>query len=305
MTSRFFKILILIILPLISYSQTKTIAEKLGYKKNAKLLIVHADDLAVSHSENEASFTAMKKGMVTSASIIVPGPWLLEVARYKKQNPEADLGIHLALTSEWVNFKWRPTTNVPSLVDSNGYFYDNCDELSQSAKIEEVEKELRNQIELAKRNGIQPTHLDLHMGCMLYSNIEYFKLYLKLGRENKIPVLLSDGLSEEYRNELTENDIVLDHVYSAGAQHFDQVGGLDKRYTEVLKNLKPGIHALIIHAAYDNDEMQNVTFNKKYWASKWRQDDFNFFTSDKCKQILKEENIKLVTWREVGKLLKN
>ena len=289
----------------LSILSQSTLAEKLGYKKNAKLLIVHADDLAVSHSENEASFTAMEKGMVTSASIIVPGPWLLEVAEYKKKHPEADLGIHLALTSEWVNFKWRPTTNAPSLVDANGYFYDNCDDLSKNAKIEEVEKELRNQIKLAKQNGIQPTHLDLHMGCMLYSNIEYFRLYLKLGRENKIPVLLSSGLSEEYSNELTENDIVLDKVYSAGASHFDQEGGLAKRYTDVLKNLKAGTHALIIHAAYDNDEMQNVTINKKYWASKWRQDDFDFFTSDACKQLLEKENIKLITWQEIGKLLKD
>ncbi|UOB17215.1 polysaccharide deacetylase family protein [Abyssalbus ytuae] len=283
-----------------------SLAERLGYSKSDKLLIVHADDLGISHSENHASFTALEMGTVSSTSLIVPSPWFLEVAEFKKIRPDADIGIHLTLTSEWVNYKWRPVTNAESLVDFNGYFFDNCDDLENNARFKDVEKELKAQIELAISNGINPTHLDIHMGCLVYSSIDYFKLYLKLGREYKIPVMLTyGGLPEEYKKVIKNEDVIIDNVYSAGAQHFDQEGGLAKRYTDVLTSLKPGVHALIIHTAYDNDEMQHLTIYKKYWASKWRQDDFDFFTSQKFKQIIKEENIKLITWKEIGnKLIK-
>ena len=114
----------------------KNLAEKLGYSPDSKLLIIHADDLGVAHSENIGSFLAMKIGMVNSASIMMPCPWVAEVAAYAKKNPQADLGLHLTLTSEWKYMKWGPVASldqVPSLVDSLGFFYDNCLEFGQKA----------------------------------------------------------------------------------------------------------------------------------------------------------------------------
>src|ERR1700733_13450642 len=104
-------------------AQMKTIAERLGYPADSKLLIVHADDLAVAHSVDAASFDALDKNAVTSASIMVPCPWLTEVAAYAKAHPEADLGLHLTLTSEWQTFRWGPTASralVPSLGGADG-----------------------------------------------------------------------------------------------------------------------------------------------------------------------------------------
>ncbi|MCX2680458.1 polysaccharide deacetylase family protein [Galbibacter sp. EGI 63066] len=298
--------LFLFLIPLLGFSQTSTLAERLGYSKDDKLLIIHADDLGVSHSENHASFTAMENGLVSSASLIVPSPWFLEVAEYKRTHPETDIGIHLALTSEWDNYKWRPVTEAPSLVDSNGYFYDNCDDLGNNATYEDVEKELRAQIDLSIANGIAPSHLDIHMGCLVFSELKYFKLYLQLGREYNIPVMVtSRGLAPEYEAQITEKDIVLDNVYGASPQDFDEEGGLAKRYKTIIRELKPSVGALIIHTAYNDSEMQQITINNKYWGAKWRQDDFDFFTSDQCKTILEEENIKLISWKEIkDKLLK-
>src|SRR6202049_2829386 len=103
----------------------KTVQERMGYPASARLLVIHADDLGMNHSVNRATFEALENGWITSASILVPCPWFPEVARWAKQHPNADLGIHLALTSEWTDLRWGPVSGVgrvPSLVDAHGYF---------------------------------------------------------------------------------------------------------------------------------------------------------------------------------------
>ncbi|MEZ4956569.1 MAG: ChbG/HpnK family deacetylase [Saprospiraceae bacterium] len=113
------------LLSILNINAQKSLAEKLGYDADAKLLIIHADDLGVAHSENKASFLAMKIGMVNSASIMMPCPWVPEVADFAKENPTADLGLHLTLTSEWKHIKWGPVApkgEVKSLLNDLGFF---------------------------------------------------------------------------------------------------------------------------------------------------------------------------------------
>src|SRR5467141_3265580 len=142
-------------------AQNKTIAERLGYPADSKLLIVHADYLAVAHSVDTASFDALDKKAVTSASIMVPCAWLTEVASYAKDHPDADLGLHLTLTSEWKIYRWGPASSsgkVSSLLDPSGYLWSETAFAAQNIKPEDAEREIRAQIERAIALGIRPTH---------------------------------------------------------------------------------------------------------------------------------------------------
>src|SRR5678815_2647957 len=198
-------------------AQDKTIAERLGYPRDAKLLIVHADDLGMAHSVNAATIKAFESGLVNSGSIMVPCPWLSEIAAYARANPQADLGLHLTLTSEWTPFRWGPVTSkdrVTSLLDKNGYFHLSESEAASNANPKEVEVEIRAQIERARAFGIQPTHLDSHMGT-LYQNQALFEVFLRVAREYKLPVRVAKawfGQADFLDATLNPDDAFIDRI---------------------------------------------------------------------------------------------
>jgi chitin disaccharide deacetylase len=271
--------------------------ERLGYKQDAKLLIRHADDLGVSHSENTATMTALEKGSVSSASIMVPTPWFSEIAAYATAHPGSDFGLHLTLTSEWKHYKWRPLAdNVPGLSNKEGFMFASADSVHKLATNAEVEKELRKQIDKAKQFGIDVTHFDSHMGTV-FGKPDLLKLYIQLGREYKVPVMIPAVLKLSLGGFLTEMDVLVDEIYGASPSDFRK--SMATYYSGVLDSLKAGLHVLIIHAAYDDKEMQAVTVDHPDWGAAWRQADFDFFTSEKCKKLIKDRNIKVITWREI------
>jgi len=285
---------------------TKTLAERLGYSPDAKLLIVHADDLGAAHSVDIASIKAFEGGLVNSGSIMIPCPWVSEIATYARNHPEADLGLHLTLTSEWTPYRWGPVLSkdrVASLLDSSGYFYLTESEAASHINPGEAEAELRSQIERARSLGIQPTHLDSHMGT-LYQNKALFEILLRLARENKLPTRMSREFLERLSflpSLLTPDDIVIDRIISIEPEVPPE--GWGKFYADAVKSIQPGITEMIVHIAYDDAEMRGMTFDHPNWGAAWRQRDFDFLTSDKFRSLLKENNIKLITWREVGKLI--
>jgi len=309
MTKLFFTILLLISAT-IAPAQKKSIQERLGYGKDTKLLIIHADDIGVSHSENMATIHAMEKGSVNSGSIMVPCPWFAEIAAYAKSHPQADFGLHLTLTSEWDHYKWGPVTDksaVPGLITPYGYFNDSNESVYKNASLQEVEKELRNQIERAKHFGIDPTHFDTHMFCGV-GDPRFLSIMLKLGREYKVPVLLNPEAMKKWVNsditgQLTDKDIVANNLFMAFPPDFEK--GMDAFYTEVFASLEPGLNVILLHASYDNEEARGVMGEHSGYGARWRQSDFDFFTSEKCKKLVTGENIKLITWREIrDKLLR-
>jgi chitin disaccharide deacetylase len=284
--------------------QTKTIAERLGYPPDSKLLILHADDLAVAHSEDAASFEALDQHAVTSASIMVPCPWLTEVAAYAKAHPEADLGLHLTLTSEWKTYRWGPVESkdkVPSLLDPSGYFWPETDHHQINA--EEAEREIRAQIELASVLGIHPTHLDSHMG-VLFSRPDLFAVYLKVAREYKFPFLAvrTPDAPKELLAMLSDQDLVLDAIVMADGK----VNTADWKsfYTNAIRNLKPGVTEIIVHLGHDDAELQSVMVDHPDYGAAWRQRDYNVVTSPEFKKLLEENHVVLIRWSDLKKLLK-
>lgn len=285
----------------------KTIAERLGYSRDAKLLIVHADDLGMAHSVNVATIKALGTGLVNSGSIMVPCPWLSEIAAYARSNPQADLGLHLTLTSEWTNFRWGPVSSkdrVSSLLDKDGYFHLLETDAAAHADPKQVEIEIVAQIEKARALGIQPTHLDSHMGT-LYQSKALFEVFLRVARSQKLPVRVArdwfpraDFLAET----LNQNDVYIDRVLDIGPGVAPQDWA--RFYSDELKKLEPGVTEVVIHLAYDDAEMQGATANHPNWGAAWRQRDLEFFTSDAFRKVLEENQIKLITWMELGKLIK-
>jgi hypothetical protein len=286
-------------------AQTQNLAQRLGYPADARLLIIHADDLAVAHSQDMASFEALNRGAVSSASIMVPCPWLTEVADYAKAHPEADLGLHLTLTSEWKTYRWGPITprdQVPSLLDPQGYLYSDAGEAARHMKPEEAEREVRAQVETALKMGIHPTHLDSHMGT-LFTKPTMVAVLAKVAHEYHLPFLMLKipGTPPDMYAALNPTDVILDQVFMAAPPiKADQWLNY---YSHILKKLPPGVSELIVHLAYDDAEMQAVTVDHPDYGSAWRQRDFNVMTSPEFQQALKENHITLVTWRELGKLL--
>jgi predicted glycoside hydrolase/deacetylase ChbG (UPF0249 family) len=284
-----------------------TIAERLGHPRNAKLLIVHADDLGMAHSVNAATMKGFESGLITSGSVMIPCPWLPEIASYARANPDRDLGLHLTLTSEWTTYRWGPllpNERVASLLDKDGYLYLTESEAASHAQAREVEQEIRAQIERAHAVGLRPTHLDSHMGT-LYQNKALFEVLLRVAREQKLPVRVAkdwftriDFLSSL----LSPDDVMIDRVVdiepSVAAKDWP------KFYTETVRNLQPGVTEIVVHLAYDDAEMRAITFNHPDWGAAWRQRDFEFFTSEQFRKLLRENEIKLVTWRELQTLVK-
>ena len=281
-----------------------TLPERLGYPADAKLLIVHADDLGMAHSIDAATIKAFESGLVSSGSIMVPCPWLPEIAAYARSHPEADLGLHLTLTSEWISYRWGPVLSrdrVSSLLDRNSYFYLTESEAASHANASEVEAEIRAQIDRARAFGIKPTHLDSHMGT-LYQNKALFETFLRVARDNKLPVRMSKEMaaSTNYLSSiLNPTDIAIDRIITIGPSV--PADGWSKFYADAIKTIQPGVTEMVIHIAYDDEEMRAATVDHPDWGAAWRQRDFQFFTGDTFRRLLQENHIKLVTWREIGK----
>ncbi len=276
-----------------------------------RYLIIHADDAGMSHSVNQATIEGMQKGIVSSASIMVPCPWFKEFAEYAKQNPDQDFGIHLTLNSEWKNYRWGPVASrhlVPSLLDEEQYLWDNVGQVMQHVNVKDAEKELRAQIERAKKFGVPLSHLDTHMGAVV-SRPDLLEMYVNLGIEYQLPVLFVANLdpkkygliaekSKELKAVLSKNGLpVLDELVQFYGE--PDYGKRKQSYLDKLRGLKPGVTQIIIHCGIDNQELQNITH-----SSSRRDGDRRVFTDPEVMKEIKDLGIEVITWKQFHEMAK-
>jgi predicted glycoside hydrolase/deacetylase ChbG (UPF0249 family) len=300
---RMFQWLLVVLLLLFAFElSAQTLADRLGYPPGTKLIIVHADDLGETHAVNAAAMKALQGGTINSASLMVPCPWFPEMADYAKSHPDADLGLHLTLTSERIYYRWGPVApadKVPSLVDENGYFHHDW-EHGERVNPKEVELELRAQIDRALAMGVRPTHLDSHQYRLIMNGRELFDVMLRVAHEYKLPVFVNRDWFAAHpylETSLGPGDIVLDHTVTIEPEVPPEKWA--EFYLTALKNLKPGVTEFVIHPGYDDEELRAATRERPSWGAAWRQRDFDFFTSEQFREILAQQKIQLVTWREL------
>ncbi len=276
----------------------KSVAERLGYPANSRLLVIHADDFGMSHSVNRAIVEALEQHWVTSASILVSCPWFSEVAHWAKAHPDADLGVHLALNSEWTTLRWGPVSPQPknsSLLDSDGYLPLTTEYVASHAKISDVETETRAQVDKAKAAGINLTHLDTHMGAIV-STPDLFNAYLALGRAYKLPLLLDNRAEAAAPGSVLLSQLLQMNRGTPKSQWLDA-------YKKMLAPLPPGSYQLIVHLAFNDDEMQSATYDHPDWGAEWRQSDLDLVRSADFQKFLKDQGFILITWKDLAKAL--
>lgn len=293
-------------------AQEPTYAERLGWPKSAKVLMFHSDDLGMSEQGNSGTIKSIEEGLCTSVSTMMPCSWVPGWMAYLEKNPETDNGLHLTLTSEWDHYRWGPLagkTAVPGLVDKQGCLWDNVGLVNKHASPDEIEIEIRAQIDRAETMGMPVTHMDSHMGT-LFSNPEYFKKYVKVGIEKKIPILITGGkghLAQKYEtqvNEMLSKLNLHEKVWDAGLPVIDDVTGQSygwktydekkAKFIEILRELRPGVTEIIVHCTIQDDN-----FDKISGSGESRQADLDVLLDDDIKRIVMEQGIILTTWREL------
>lgn len=286
-------------------AELPALAERLGYQPDARLLIVNADDTGMCHAANEAVIESFDHGLITSATVMVPCPWFNEIAQVAREHPERNLGIHLCHTAEWKKYRWGPVAprdRVPGLVDKEGYFWASVESVYAHADPEQALIEGRAQIRRALAAGIDPTHIDSHMGTLQY-DVRYMEAYLKLAVEFKLPVRMASQETlvkfgqPALRARFAEAGVVFPDylVHEELREESKDVKGF---WLKTLANLRPGVTEVYIHPAKPTGELQAITGS---WRT--RSAEFDTFTTDPdTRRLLDEKRVIRIGYRPLRDL---
>jgi len=289
--------------------------KKLGFQPDQRVAIFHADDVGMCHGANLAFEELSKDGIITCGSVMVPCPWFTEVVAMAAANPDVDLGVHLTLTSEWRHYRWAPisTTRLSSgLIDADGYFWHRLPMLAAHVVPEAAEIEMRAQIERTLAAGIDITHLDSHMGVALLPQL--IDIYIRLGREYRLPILLPTNLNEytsvlEFDNisltEVTEGLARLDAAGWPLVDHFRMTPGAapqesDQAYRELIADLPQGLTLVAVHPNTRGD-IEAIIPQRAHF----RTEEYRLFRDAKFKEYIAAQNIQSLGFRPIRELLRH
>jgi len=229
-----------------------TLAERLGYAADDRLVIVSCDDLGACHALNEGVYAALRDGCATSAALMVPAPWAREAAAHYRGE---DIGVHLTLNAEHELYRWAPLTHCPSLLDGDGGFPRTLDDLWEHADIGEVRRECRAQIERAIVWGFDVTHLTPHLSALVLRP-EFFDVYLDMAVDFGLPIRLPSAYTERdvgfpFRHLAAEEGVLFPDHFRPARQ-----AGSRTRVVDAVEHLEPGVTELHVQPAIDSPEVR-------------------------------------------------
>jgi len=278
-----------------------------------RYLIIHADDVGMCRSVNKGTIEALEAGVVTSASIMVPCPAFEDFAQYAREHPEYDYGVHLTLNAEWPRYRWGPVLpheEVPSLVDRRGYLWRSEDDVASNARADDVERELRAQIDRAKDFGIRITHLDTHMGT-LFTRPDFLEIYVRLGLDYDLPILMPRddrflkqlGVGDQLKTQKADMMTVLEKrnypILDTVLMHYEEDSLVSKRkeYLDLIRTVPRGVSQLIIHCGVADGELKSIMSNYAI-----RSGDRSVFTDPAVIAEIKASGVKLINWKQLHQM---
>lgn len=293
-------------------SIVSTLLSRLGFKERDRVVIVHADDVGMCHAANLAFWENQAFGLVTCGSAMMPCPWVPELAAWCREHPEADVGVHLTLNSEWRGYRWRPlSTSDPQsgLLDEEGYLWRSVTELHRHMDVDAAIAELRAQVELALASGIDVTHLDTHMGAVAHPQLA--PAYIQLALEYRLPAMLpriSEARMAEWgvspamaRTLLSKIETlvasgypILDNLCSAR----DEGDRLDV-YRRLFDTLPTGISHLLLHPSVAGHDLEAITDRADL-----RFADYACFMSTALQDYVRGQGIHLIGYRRLRTLIR-
>lgn len=299
-----------------SATEKQTNAEKLGFDKGKKILLLHCDDAGMCEEANIAVQTYSLKEHIQSAAVMMPCPNASEMVEWAINHPKADIGVHLTLTSEWKNYRWGPVTHpakVPGLIDPEGKLWHDVPEVVMHASAEEVKTEIRAQIDKMINLGYRPSHIDTHMGT-LYGSEEYVKVFLETAEEYNIPANAIDLSDPEVRAFYQKagypiTDEVVEMLAGYKLPKLDNFGSVPggKTYEEKRENffnlvnsLKPGLTEIIFHPSIETENLKSITnsWQQRVWEAE-------MFSDPVVLEFFKTNHIQLTTWTEIMERFEN
>ncbi len=286
-----------------------TYAERLGWPMGTKVVIFHVDDAGMSYDSDQGAAQALAGGVATSTSVMMPCPWVPHMAAYLKDHPQVDAGLHLTLNSEWDNYRWGPLVGqpaAPGLVDPQGYLWQRVEDVLDHATVEEVEREIRAQIDKARAVGITPTHLDSHMGTCFYE--PFIESYVKVGIEKKIPILMIGGHMQYAGPGVGKLKVLLtalgERVWKGGLPVLDDLvtqptdapnyEGRKQQLLKLLTGMKPGITQIIVHCTAPTEVFARISGSGPARAAELR-----LMLDPEVRSFIQKQRIVLTTWREL------
>jgi predicted glycoside hydrolase/deacetylase ChbG (UPF0249 family) len=292
-------------------ARAETWAEKLGYPSGKIILMLHADDIGMCYEANDAAKNYLPKGKIQSAAMMVPCPWFNEIANWYKENPQYDMGLHLAMNSEWKWYRWGPVAGkdkVPGMVDKDGYLHRGVIDTATKASAEEIETEIRAQVERALSRGIRPGHIDTHMGT-LYARPDYTAAYMKVAEEYHLPAMVVEPtpvVIDKFRKKgypITQQGLELMKNYKLpklddfnSTLDGDSYADKKQKFYDLVRSLSPGLNEIIFHPSTETAGLKATTgsWQQRAWEAQ-------MFEDPEVIAFLEREGVEYTNWKEIMK----